>query len=104
MLIVDDHDNPLSILECAIQLPKPSIGHSVVNLHLCLFAIALPVDYRQTQNWVSETSIPACAVSNNQFISRMLGIFWKLARIGERKSPYVGVACVLMAASILFWS
>uniref|UniRef100_A0A1L8D9N9 Protein kish n=1 Tax=Nyssomyia neivai TaxID=330878 RepID=A0A1L8D9N9_9DIPT len=30
-----------------------------------------------------------------------LGIFWKLARIGERKSPYVGVACVLMAISIL---
>uniref|UniRef100_A0A1L8DA22 Protein kish n=1 Tax=Nyssomyia neivai TaxID=330878 RepID=A0A1L8DA22_9DIPT len=30
-----------------------------------------------------------------------MGIFWKLARIGERKSPYVGVACVLMAISIL---
>ncbi|CAD7084699.1 unnamed protein product [Hermetia illucens] len=34
----------------------------------------------------------------------MLGIFWKLARIGERKSPYVACACVLMALSILFWS
>ncbi|XP_059618615.1 protein kish [Phlebotomus argentipes] len=31
----------------------------------------------------------------------VLGIFWKLARIGERKSPYVGVACVFMAISIL---
>ncbi|XP_055695011.1 protein kish [Lutzomyia longipalpis] len=34
----------------------------------------------------------------------LLGIFWKLARIGERKSPYVGVACVLMAISILCFS
>ncbi|XP_055547574.1 protein kish [Wyeomyia smithii] len=34
----------------------------------------------------------------------MLGIFWKLARIGERKSPWVAVACVLMAASILFYT
>jgi len=34
----------------------------------------------------------------------MLGIFWKLARIGERKSPYVGFSCLLMAVSILFWS
>ncbi|XP_058454176.1 protein kish [Malaya genurostris] len=34
----------------------------------------------------------------------MLGIFWKLARIGERKSPWVGLACVLMAISILFYT
>jgi Protein of unknown function (DUF1242) len=34
----------------------------------------------------------------------MMGSFWKLARIGERKSPYVAVACLLMAGSILFWS
>uniref|UniRef100_A0A336LHB6 Protein kish n=1 Tax=Culicoides sonorensis TaxID=179676 RepID=A0A336LHB6_CULSO len=33
-----------------------------------------------------------------------LGIFWKLARIGERKSPYVAVACLFMAVSILFWT
>ncbi|KAL7020416.1 hypothetical protein ACKWTF_011521 [Chironomus riparius] len=34
----------------------------------------------------------------------MLGTFWKLARIGERKSPYVSVACLLMAVTILFWT
>ncbi|EAT48546.1 AAEL000407-PA [Aedes aegypti] len=34
----------------------------------------------------------------------MMGIFWKLARIGERKSPWVALACVLMAASILFYT
>nr|XP_021135990.1 protein kish-A [Columba livia] len=32
----------------------------------------------------------------------LLGIFWKCARIGERKSPFVAVCCVLMAISILF--
>ncbi|XP_076641856.1 transmembrane protein 167A-like protein ksh [Halictus rubicundus] len=32
------------------------------------------------------------------------GTFWKCARIGERKSPYVAVCCVLMAFSILFWT
>lgn len=34
----------------------------------------------------------------------LLGIFWKCARIGERKSPYVAVCCVAMAFSILFLS
>ncbi|XP_065211055.1 protein kish-A [Planococcus citri] len=32
----------------------------------------------------------------------LLGTFWKLARIGERKSPYVAACCVIMAFSILF--
>ncbi|XP_076176748.1 transmembrane protein 167A-like protein ksh [Ptiloglossa arizonensis] len=32
------------------------------------------------------------------------GTFWKCARIGERKSPYVAVGCLFMALSILFWS
>ncbi|KQK80609.1 hypothetical protein AAES_91504 [Amazona aestiva] len=32
----------------------------------------------------------------------LLGIFWKCARIGERKSPYVAVCCVVMAFTILF--
>ncbi|XP_074660627.1 protein kish-A [Tubulanus polymorphus] len=34
----------------------------------------------------------------------LLGIFWKSARIGERKSPYVAVCCIAMAFSILFLS
>ncbi|KAM9330956.1 protein kish-A [Gastrophryne carolinensis] len=34
--------------------------------------------------------------------SGVLGIFWKCARIGERKSPYVALCCVVMAFSILF--
>jgi len=31
------------------------------------------------------------------------GIFWKCARIGERKSPWVAVFCVAMALNELFW-
>ena len=30
------------------------------------------------------------------------GIFWKCARIGERKSPWVAVCCIAMAFNILF--
>ncbi|RKP08621.1 hypothetical protein THASP1DRAFT_15434, partial [Thamnocephalis sphaerospora] len=30
-----------------------------------------------------------------------LGLFWKAARIGERLSPYVAMACVAMAISIM---
>nr|XP_045017131.1 protein kish-A-like [Jaculus jaculus] len=32
----------------------------------------------------------------------LLGLFWKCARIGERKSPYVTVCCVVMAFGLLF--
>ncbi|KAK9300005.1 hypothetical protein QLX08_007206 [Tetragonisca angustula] len=32
------------------------------------------------------------------------GTLWKCARIGERKSPYVAVGCLIMAFNILFWS
>uniref|UniRef100_T2M8Y2 Protein kish n=1 Tax=Hydra vulgaris TaxID=6087 RepID=T2M8Y2_HYDVU len=30
------------------------------------------------------------------------GIFWKCARIGERKSPWVAGCCIIMAFNILF--
>ncbi|XP_055905435.1 protein kish-A [Eupeodes corollae] len=36
--------------------------------------------------------------------SGLLGVFWKLARIGERLSPYVAISCVIMAVSLLFWN
>ncbi|KAL1874217.1 hypothetical protein VTK73DRAFT_544 [Phialemonium thermophilum] len=32
----------------------------------------------------------------------VLGIFWKFARIGERLSPYISVACIIMAVRLLF--
>merc|ERR1712135_93273 len=55
--------------------------------------------------------ICACAYIRSLFPSLLdrnktgfLGMFWKCARIGERKSQYVGIACVLMGINILFWS
>ena len=38
------------------------------------------------------------------YFDSFLGLFWKSARIGERKSQYIAAACVLMAVNILFWS
>ncbi|XP_037678576.1 protein kish-A-like [Choloepus didactylus] len=32
----------------------------------------------------------------------LLGIFWKCVRIGEQKSPYVAVCCIVTTFSILF--
>ncbi|KAG7172102.1 kish-A-like [Homarus americanus] len=34
----------------------------------------------------------------------LVGTFWKMARIGERKSPWVAAACILMAVNVLFLS
>uniref|UniRef100_A0A224XTY2 Protein kish n=1 Tax=Panstrongylus lignarius TaxID=156445 RepID=A0A224XTY2_9HEMI len=34
----------------------------------------------------------------------LAGTFWKCARIGERKSPYVAFCCIIMAVNLLFWS
>mmetsp|Transcript_17549 Transcript_17549/g.23206 ORF Transcript_17549/g.23206 Transcript_17549/m.23206 type:complete len:84 (-) Transcript_17549:426-677(-) len=31
------------------------------------------------------------------------GILWKLSRIGERLSPYVGASCAIMALHLLFF-
>ena len=31
---------------------------------------------------------------------RVLGIFWKCARVGERLSPYVSVCCFVMAVGL----
>jgi hypothetical protein len=35
--------------------------------------------------------------------SGFYGIAWKASRIGERLSPYVAIACVIMAVHILFF-
>ncbi len=35
--------------------------------------------------------------------SGLKGMCWKASRIGERCSPYVGIACVVMALHLLFF-
>jgi hypothetical protein len=42
---------------------------------------------------------PAIIDKNQTGIS---GTLWKMARIGERMSPYVAACCVAMAANVLF--
>ncbi|KAI8368569.1 hypothetical protein EDC96DRAFT_131734 [Choanephora cucurbitarum] len=31
----------------------------------------------------------------------VLGLFWKAARVGERLSPYVSLACIIMGVSLM---
>lgn len=33
-----------------------------------------------------------------------LGLTWKMARVGERLSPYVSAACIVMGFAVLFGS
>lgn len=43
--------------------------------------------------------------SNNNAANQrigMYGIAWKASRIGERLSPYIAVACLVMAVHVLF--
>ncbi|KAL7490844.1 hypothetical protein ACHAWT_000380 [Skeletonema menzelii] len=35
--------------------------------------------------------------------SGVTGFLWKMSRIGERLSPYVGFSCAIMAIHILFF-
>lgn len=32
----------------------------------------------------------------------IMGFLWKLSRIGERLSPYIGLGCFIMSINILF--
>jgi hypothetical protein len=32
----------------------------------------------------------------------LMGFLWKLSRIGERCSPYIGAGCFVMAVHVLF--
>ena len=34
---------------------------------------------------------------------RFKGLFWKFARVGERLSPWISVACFCMAFSVVFF-
>lgn len=39
--------------------------------------------------------------SQANVLSRIFGIFWKCARIGERLSPYISMCCIAMAVSTI---
>jgi hypothetical protein len=79
---------------------------SAADLHLCVLAHALSCDFGQKQDWSNWVRKGACldVVSLFFFVfcfrdslsSFARRVLWKLARIGERVSPYVGGACFLM--------
>ena len=57
------------------------------------------------QALLSTPWIPSCLlIYLCDFAGRLLGIFWKAARIGERLSPWVSGCCVAMAISVLFFT
>ena len=56
--------------------------------------------------WLSPTVIFLCLPQEGSDrvradTIRFLGLFFKFARIGERLSPYVSLACVAMAVTIM---
>ncbi|XP_037065426.1 protein kish-A isoform X2 [Peromyscus leucopus] len=77
--------------------PPPSLGfHSAIfNFQSLLTVILLLIC---TCAYIR--SLAPSLLDRNK--TGLLGIFWKCARIGERKSPYVAVCCIVMAFSILF--
>lgn len=52
-----------------------------------------------------DTSDPNAAKVHSKVAARegFWGFLWKLSRVGERLSPYVGAGCALMAVHILFF-
>ena len=67
-------------------------SHTLYDLHSAFFLFSVEYIFQQEQQ-------PPGGVPKREGI---LGFFWKLSRIGERLSPYVGVGCVLMAIHVLF--
>jgi hypothetical protein len=68
------------------QQQRMKHGFFLMLLTLSLFV------YRQTLQ-PGETRLKRTGVT---------GFFWKLSRIGERLSPYVGLSCAVMAIHLLF--
>lgn len=40
-------------------------------------------------------------VKTNFRLNSVLGLFWKAARVGERLSPYVSLACIIMGVALM---
>ena len=44
------------------------------------------------------------AVKTQKYGTGLVGVGWKMARIGERKSEFISLACLLMSVYVLFVS
>ncbi|KAF9087273.1 hypothetical protein BGX23_008263 [Mortierella sp. AD031] len=75
------------------ELDSATIHSALFNFQSLLLVILLMIC---TCTYVqSQTSL----LDRNK--TGVLGIFWKAARIGERLSPYVSLACICMGISLL---
>lgn len=115
---------------CALQLPIPLARHSPHDLHVHVHPRRSTAAHRQEQAGVRESPITLLLSLTFRFLScrRFLGLFWMSARIGkssshrfrgthsgsplrrphahilrtgERLSPWVSMACIAMAITIL---
>lgn len=71
-------------------------GKSIIIVRLCLNNNVSSQSGRFRKPFSNSLSLVSCC--------RLLGTFWKCARIGERLSPYVSVCCISMALYLVFWS
>ena len=77
-----------------------------------LFIICTCTYLRELRPTIFDPSMPSPPDNNNQQQQQQqqmpmkhdgfLGFCWKLSRIGERLSPYIGGACMAMAFHVLF--
>ncbi|PON20506.1 hypothetical protein TGAM01_v210608 [Trichoderma gamsii] len=89
---------------CAFQLQVPSTRHLAIDLHERLCPPFHPGYHGPEQERVCNKPIYYTSYSGpkaNNWPYRVMGIFWKCARIGERLSPYISICCVIMAVRVL---
>lgn len=78
---------------------------TVLLLFICTTAFI-----RSLYPTIFDTPVPETSANPHSFgpsssssrHSGLKGICWKASRVGERLSPYIGAACVVMAFHLLF--
>ena len=83
-------------------------GLTVPNLklrndnHLCILLLICASSYLHTR-WDPDASLRGVH-KDTGYQKGLTGVGWKLARIGERKSPYVAFLCAFFSFYVLFLS
>lgn len=93
----------VGVLERAVQFPKSLDRDIASDLYMCLSPSDNSEFDGSEQSWVCNDFSPI-RKRHEIALCRVLGTFWKCARIGERKSPFVACSCVIMAFTLLFYS
>ena len=66
-----------------------------------MFSISVPISVRPFAPLRQPVDIVKCTEVLVQANTSFMGVFFKCARIGERLSPYVSLACLAMAVTML---